>query len=399
MKRWIVIGAGLQGCSIALALASRNIPTLLIDTAPAVMCGTSLVNEGKIHLGFVYAMDHTGKTRELMLRGALNFSPLLDRWCGPLPWDSMVSKPFEYGVMPDSLLSPDEIERKYQELEEQLESLDVKHHRYLGTRPTSLFERIPVTPHHPQIMGQSLAGLFLTAERSVDPRLLAQTIRKAVKDSEQIEVSCDTKVTECYLDDKEVVVRLHQPHGPTELRAERVINCTWEDGERLDRGIGLPKQELNYRVKHQVLVKPKNIREICSPTTFVQGPYGDIVPWNDGQVYLSWYPTGRTYFGANPPPHMPSENQRQDVAKKTLEIMSEMFPALNGAEITSCKAGVIIGHGMQDVDSPHSGLHQRDGLGIRHLGRWTSINPGKLTTAPLYAEQFVQQLLQEPALA
>jgi glycine/D-amino acid oxidase-like deaminating enzyme len=52
-----VLGAGIMGCCLALELAQRGRRVDLLDLAPAPMTGASLHNEGKLHLGFVYAKD------------------------------------------------------------------------------------------------------------------------------------------------------------------------------------------------------------------------------------------------------------------------------------------------------------------------------------------------------
>ena len=57
------------------------------------MTGASRNNEGKIHLGILFALDTTLRTQRTMLRGALTFAPLLDQWLGPQPWDEWRTDP------------------------------------------------------------------------------------------------------------------------------------------------------------------------------------------------------------------------------------------------------------------------------------------------------------------
>ena len=45
------------GCCLALDLVQKGYEVDLIDAAETPMTGASLNNEGKIHLGFVYASD------------------------------------------------------------------------------------------------------------------------------------------------------------------------------------------------------------------------------------------------------------------------------------------------------------------------------------------------------
>ena len=112
--RTVVIGAGVQGLTLALALAGRGIATLVLDRRSEPFRGASLRNEGKLHLGFVYALDDSGRTTSEMVEGALNFTPLLERWCGEIDWKANRSQRFAYAVMEDSLAAPSELESHYE---------------------------------------------------------------------------------------------------------------------------------------------------------------------------------------------------------------------------------------------------------------------------------------------
>ena len=52
-----ILGAGLAGCSASLNLANKGIKVTLFDRLPLPMSAASLHNEGKLHLGYVYAED------------------------------------------------------------------------------------------------------------------------------------------------------------------------------------------------------------------------------------------------------------------------------------------------------------------------------------------------------
>ena len=72
----VVLGAGLTGATAALALARAGVNVVLIDQDQQPMNRASLRNEGKIHLGFVFANDHTLATARLMIEGALPVPPV-----------------------------------------------------------------------------------------------------------------------------------------------------------------------------------------------------------------------------------------------------------------------------------------------------------------------------------
>ena len=86
-----VVGGGIQGCTVALELADRGFRVELFDVADSLVTAASRNNEGKVHLGFVYAADPTLRTARLMMRGAFAFAPTLRRcllYTSPSPRDS-----------------------------------------------------------------------------------------------------------------------------------------------------------------------------------------------------------------------------------------------------------------------------------------------------------------------
>ena len=77
-----VLGGGLQGCCTALALAERRVRVTLFDKNDTLLSRAAIANEGKIHLGYMYAGDPTLSTAKTMMAGALAFAPFLERYLG-----------------------------------------------------------------------------------------------------------------------------------------------------------------------------------------------------------------------------------------------------------------------------------------------------------------------------
>src|SRR5262245_61696667 len=103
----LVLGAGLQGAGVALELARRGIPTTLVGQDDVPLNRASMRNEGRIHLGLIYANDRSRETAFLQLEGALRFRAIVDRWVAPDAVWLERSTPFYYLVARDSVLSPD----------------------------------------------------------------------------------------------------------------------------------------------------------------------------------------------------------------------------------------------------------------------------------------------------
>lgn len=63
-----VIGSGLCGCCIALELARQGYQVELIDQDSKPMNRAGRRNEGKIHLGLIYAEERSAATASVVLQ-------------------------------------------------------------------------------------------------------------------------------------------------------------------------------------------------------------------------------------------------------------------------------------------------------------------------------------------
>src|SRR5262245_59114403 len=97
-----ILGGGLQGCCAALALAGRGAEIVLFDKNDGLLSRAAVANEGKIHLGYMYAGDPTLSTAKTMMTGALSFAPFLERHLGRPAGSFSVSVPATYIVHRDS---------------------------------------------------------------------------------------------------------------------------------------------------------------------------------------------------------------------------------------------------------------------------------------------------------
>ena len=98
-----VLGAGITGSTLAIRLANLGYPVDLIDRQPFPMTEASLFNEGKLHLGYVYAADRTKKTAARVAEGSLSFMDILSSELSVATEQFSLSRPVYYGVQHDSL--------------------------------------------------------------------------------------------------------------------------------------------------------------------------------------------------------------------------------------------------------------------------------------------------------
>ena len=395
----LILGAGLQGTGVALELARRGISVTLMDRDTHPLNRASLRNEGKIHLGFVYANDRSLRTAFLQLDGALRFRRILARWIDrSVDWLAL-STPFHYLVASDSVVVPDRLADHYAAVEErcrrQLEQdaeLD-----YLGARPRRLVRRLADGEIAAHFDPTRFDAGFATAEYALDTDLLAACLRRAVTESPNV-TFVPSHVARALAEDSDGFrVEGDGIEGTWCVRARQVVNATWERRFVLDGQLGIPPPEsLLHRLKFRVIGRlPLELRGAPS-VSMVLGRYGDVVVRRDGTAYLSWYPAGLRGWSHDlePPadwdPACRGEVRpalAREIASDILAGIDAWFPGMARCEPLTVDAGAIVAIGRSDVDDASSALHDRSRIGVMSRGTYHSVDPGKLTTAPLFATE------------
>ena len=80
------------------------------------------------------------------------------------------------------------------------------------------------------------------------------------------------------------------------------------------------------------------------------------------------------------------------LAERVIKELSFAVPGLEEATIKKVDAGAIFSWGETDIDDPRSEIHERFDVGVHAYDGYFSIDTGKFTTAPLFADH-LQQLL------
>lgn len=397
-----ILGAGMLGSCLALEMAQRGVRVALYDREAACITQAGARNEGKIHLGFVYGADPTFQTADLMLAGGMKFYPLLRKWIGNEIDSVAVSTPFVYVIEKGSLLSVSECERHFRRVDERL--IDLPSSDY----PGGLFPRVEKMSDkecNRLFNAKKVAAAYRTAEKSVDVRKIAGIIRKKVQESPLIAFHPQSEVTGVSIlgDQVELCINGH-------FRSYDVaVNTLWDGRLALDAKVGLlDEAPWSYRLKHGIFLKSSAVAGIPS-TTIIQGPYGDFVDYGHGNCYLSWYPAGMLGFAKNTI-HPPQWNRNLDkkeveqLAVDSIAGLAEYIPGmsqicLENSQNLSVVGGVIYAHGETDVDDPKSGLHNRYELKIKSKGNYYSVNPGKYTLCPYFADQAARQICSTAAVS
>lgn len=398
----IIIGAGLTGCCVALELARRHHNVTLIDQDAIPMNRASLRNEGKIHLGLIYANDNTLKTPRLQLRAALRFGSLLERWIGDRLKLIGISTPFDYLVAQDSLLEPSVLAAFYAQVDKiyQTELASDASLNYLGFRPEQLIYRID-SNQVPDMFSKSLIkGAFRTQERAVDTDDLAIQIRHAIAAEEKITFLSEHEVHGIERAGRSFVIKGMVRDIPFCLDTEQVVNASWERRLAIDQTLGIsPRPNVLHRLKYRVICSTPEELKNAHSMTIVIGRYGDIVIRPNGTSYLSWYPAGLQGWAPEvAPPRKwdaacrgePDPDIAASVSNATIRELSRFLPAIASAEVLQVDAGAIVADGRTDIDDAASGLHTRATSGVFSQDGYHSVDPGKLTAAPFFAYEVAE---------
>jgi hypothetical protein len=182
-----------------------------------------------------------------------------------------------------------------------------------------------------------------------------------------------------------------------------VVNCLWADRLAIDEQLGvLSSRKRAYRLKYRVLADlPPRLSHLPS-LTIVLGPFGDLVtnPRNNN-AYLSWYPACMRAWSADvrTPPQWegPASGNAdpetgREVIEATLHAFDAIVPGLSECRNAEVAAGIIFSWGETDIEDPTSELHKRHEIGVHAHDGYFSVDTGKLTCAPLFAQRLIGEL-------
>ncbi|GAB5561440.1 MAG: hypothetical protein SynsKO_30870 [Synoicihabitans sp.] len=405
-KETIVIGGGIQGCCIALALLQRGHRVTLLDQSESLLSRASFNQEGKIHLGFVYALDETGNTGRKMVRDGLAFAPALEQLLGKkLAWEGLRTRPFEYWVAGDSLLSPTEIDGYFRMLADYArdrlnENSDL---HYLGQRDAEFYRPIEI-PHG--VNPERLQAAFSTMEASIDHNLIRRSIIDALIGNPDFTFAAVETVTEVQKSPAEWQVTSTCQSGEKRTRAAAlVVNCSWESLDALDISAGLrpPSSEPpNLRIKIGIITAPNPSLTEINPFTIVHGAYGDFLTSPDNSShYFCWYPVSmRGMVRSLRPPDSWQPLLRGEFSSDFIDELQqanesafrEILPDMTPWDVKGLRAGIIVARGVKDISDRKTRLHQRDDYPIHHRDDFWSISTGKFTSGPANALAFGRAL-------
>ena len=391
-----VLGGGLQGCCIALALADRGAKVALFDKNETLLSRAAIANEGKIHLGYMYAGDPTLSTARTMMQGALAFAPFFARHLGLTPDRLTVSVPAAYAVHRDSQRGPEEISCYLAAVHRLVrEAADTRRNAYFGVDLGAGLREWTAVERDTALNADIVLAAFDSPEVAINPVELARALSARINATARIEVRLGHTVRSVEQDTDWACVMSDGPQGAVRDDYDHIVNALWDGRLAIDATLGhRPHRPWLHRLKYGISFRRPDIAGGRS-VTVVLGPFGEVVSYGDGLTYLTWYPECIQGMSSElaPPEWVtyPPEPLGSRILRGTLAALSDIMPSLRDLDLNelsdvSVKGGVIVAWGQTDIDDPQSELHRRFEIGVTSAGRFHSVDPGKLTMAPYFAD-------------
>ena len=409
--RIAVLGGGMLGVCTALELARRGKRVTLIEGAADLLQGASRWNEGKIHLGFIYAADPSMRTALRLIPGGLSFGALLSRLLG---------RDLEpYTTIGDDIF-----------LVHRASVVDADVFHAYATRTAALVREAASRPEAPRYLADVaradvrplsrselrdvtssddvMAG-FSVPERSVSTVPVAALLRQVVTDEPRIDVLTNTWITGVRRRDDggfEIAVDGARGAARVEGRFDVVVNALWEGRPSVDATIGIrPPAPWSHRFRAGVFGRSSSAQ--FRSALVCTGPFGDVKRYADGRFYLSWYEAGLLAEGHElEPPRRAAvltPARRENVLHRTLTELARYFPAMHGlaanGEEVVVQGGWVYAIGQGSLADKASTLHQRDKFGMTVDRGYISVDTAKYSVAPWLAARVAAIVTQEsPAL-
>jgi hypothetical protein len=391
--RIAILGAGCAGTCAALELSNRGLLVDLYDECSQPVSRASFYNEGKIHLGLLYAKDTSLKTARTMIEGATEFASLLDRWIGFDADEFSVSTPFFYAVHVGSMLTVDALTAHYERCKAIFDEMHEKRGAtYLGMDRTIRTSQLTRSEIDEMVSGEYFVAMFRTSERAVDPRKIALRLRATALSNPRIRFIGGARVTDVRrLDDGQLAVAFQKEGEHYVESYDEVANTMWHGRLEIDARIGLvPERPWSHRYKFGTRVRVPLDTSIPS-ITCVLGPFGDIVNFGTNGLFVSWYPEGMigTSFELRPPEwdQELTRERRLKVFSRSYEQWLARCPILRSVNFEENDVdpggGVIVAWGDTPLQDPDSKLHDRYEVGVYSVNNYHTVNTGKFTLAPL----------------
>jgi glycine/D-amino acid oxidase-like deaminating enzyme len=398
--RIAILGGGILGSCTALELARRGQPVTIIEGATRLLDGASRWNEGKIHLGFLYAADPSLRTATRMIPGGLAFPELVARHIGQ-SLEAFTTDDDVFLVHRDSVVDADAFAAYADRTAALVREAAAQHGapRYLGNVCEPVRRLSPSELAGLTTLENVVAG-FRAPERSVSTVAVADLLCAAVAAEPRIELRTSTWIDAVRRRDSgrlDVITSALDADGL--IGFDVVVNALWEGRLAIDATLSIaPPAPWTHRFRAGVFGHAGETT--LSSAVLCTGPFGDVKRYRDGRVYLSWYESGLLAEGHEmEPPRRKAKLSRErgaQVMQGTLDALAKYFPAVvdlaHEADELEVRGGWVYAIGQGSLADRASTLHQRDKFEITIDRGYISVDTAKYSLAPWLAAKVAETI-------
>jgi len=396
-----ILGGGIMGCSVALEFARRGIRPVLFEAEAELLSGASRWNEGKIHLGYLYAGDPTLVTARRMLTGGLLFKSLIEDLLETSIDDAITRQDDVFLCHQKSVVGLADMLEYFRALTEMVGDHPHAGH-YLADVRKAKVEQLAASELERLTGSPAIVAGFRVPERSVATSWVADRLVDAVRAQSRIEVRPGSRVLGVADISRAGTMdrwRIHTPGG-VEGPFDCVVNALWQGRLAVDQtaSMQLPK-DWSHRYRLSMFLRTRRPFQLPS-AVIVTGPFGDIKNYNGRDFYLSWYPAGlRLESSSLHPPDVapPSTLEADEISDAIARELSTFFPSipdlLRDVERRQIAGGWVYAAASGSLSDPSATLHHRRTFGVTRKGSYLSVDTGKYSTAPWIARCIAEDII------
>jgi glycine/D-amino acid oxidase-like deaminating enzyme len=393
-RRVGVLGGGIMGCSLALFLARNGAHVSLFDEAAEPFSGASRWNEGKVHLGYLYAGDPSLDTARKLIDGGLLFRDLVEELLEQDISPAVSPRDDIYLMHRSSIVDADSMSGYFNAV-----SGLIRGHPSAGRYFSDLTNAGSVGLSAAELgnitRSEAIVAGFRAPERSILTNWIADRYVAAIRAEPSIELLPNARIEAVAGSAGKWRVSAN-PAIPDAF--DVIVNCLWHGREAVDRASGFAPNasKTSYRYRASAFLRCQEACKLPSAVLAV-GPFGDIKNYNDRDLYLSWYSAGLIEDRTDGPSAIGLDPPAKDrILAGTVNRLSEYFPELvdivRQPASLEIAGGWVVAHGTGSLEDPLSPLHRRDRFGISRFGSYFSVDTGKYSTAPWLAKRLANEI-------
>ncbi len=255
-KKVAVVGAGVFGCNVALAIAQSGYQVTLFERLPDIVMGTTKNNTNRVHQGFHYPRNrHTAiECRDNYKRFEVEFKEAL-----------LGHHPNIYCIAQEkSLTTKDEFIKFIDSVGLSYSAIDLKSFRT-------------------EINGCSL-GIFCQ-ETILDSDVLRQILRLRILNNKQVTLSCNADVSIIKKIADHYVLSFRDEKKPSQS-FDAVVNCSYANINTLTEQLGHEVHEEQYEY---TIVPIISLDLPPTSITIMDGPFMTLFPYGKTNKFLLYH--------------------------------------------------------------------------------------------------------------